>query len=156
MLGGGGGVWHAAAAGKLSENRSAGIGPITGAGGVLTKVRLFDSPVKLVSAQPGPLVVPVLTPVRTFIGDPLLNTAWPPLPSPKILNSISCQVLPRSGKQLPPDAVWGVPATVTVIASVDEPPHPGLGELRSPDKLKHVPRKRPNFRATRGRFAIAG
>src|SRR5437899_6713699 len=91
--------WHGdvAPAASLSVNTIAGDAPPMGQQG-FTRVRLFDSPVKLWPSQLGALVVPLSTPVRTTTVDPVLKTAWSPPPSPKTLNSASCHWLPRSGK----------------------------------------------------------
>src|SRR3984893_15487416 len=106
----------------VSLNTSAGIDPVAAAGAVLTRFRLFDSPVKLRRSQPGPLVTPLLTALRTTSVVPLAKTAWSELPSPKTLNSTSCHRLPMSGKELLPFAVNGCPFdTVTAISSVVAP-----------------------------------
>ena len=50
-----------------------------------------------------------------------MNTAWLPPPLPNTLNSASFHAVFRSGKRLSPAAANGVPATVTVIASLVAP-----------------------------------
>src|SRR5579859_1399600 len=110
-------------AGLVSENRSAGIEPTMAAGGVLTRVRLLDSPVKVSSKQPGPLAVPLLSALRTRTVAPLLKTASLPLPLPNTLNSLFCQSEARSGKVFEPVARYAAPPSQTVIESEgDEPP----------------------------------
>jgi hypothetical protein len=86
-----------APAALLSVNTIAGDVPPLGQQGT-TRVRLFDSLVKLCLSHVGPLVVPLPTSVRTTIVAPELKTASSPPPSPKTLNSASCHWLPRSGK----------------------------------------------------------
>src|SRR5208282_462056 len=104
---------------------SAGIGVTPGAGvnsavvgETLPKVRLFVSPVKDLKSQPGPLVVPLVTPTRGITVDPLLNTAWLSFPLPKTLNSAWCQLLLKSGKRLSPGEEPPLPPTKSVSVSV--------------------------------------
>ena len=59
-------------------------------GGVLDSVRLLDSAVNDLSEQPGPVLVPLSTSLRTRTLAPLLNATWLLLPSPKTLNSACC------------------------------------------------------------------
>src|SRR6266571_22153 len=73
-------------------------------GGVLERVRLLDSAVNDLSEQPGPVLAPLSTSLRTRRFAPLLNTTWLPPPSPKTLNSACCHWLLRSGKRLSPEA----------------------------------------------------
>ena len=73
-------------------------------GGVLERVRLFDSAVNDLREQPGPVLVPLSTSLRTRRFAPLLNATWLPPPLPKALNSACCHWLPRSVKRLSPEA----------------------------------------------------
>src|SRR5580704_7939773 len=82
----------------LSVNTIAGNAPPDTFVGVLTRVRLLVSAVKPSTTQEGALAVPLFTLVLTTMVDPVLKTAWEPLPSPKTLNSALCQFCPRSGK----------------------------------------------------------
>ena len=80
--------------------------------------------------QPGPVLTPESTALRTMRFVPAPSTACDPLPLPKTLNSACCHWLPRSGKILAPEAVKGWPLftlfTVTAIPSLAAPLKPSV------------------------------
>jgi hypothetical protein len=83
---------------KTSEGRFA----LAGFDVVATRVRLFDSPVRLSRRHPGPSEVLLATLVRTSVVVLGAKKSSEPPPSPKMLNSTLVQLDLRSGKMLAP------------------------------------------------------